>query len=376
MVKIRVLLACEASTADSKTSVRNVKRFQVLPNGPIYKIPTEFQLINFHPELTKIPTIARGLQQLTKRGAVRNLNVTLDEETTLIYFDEEENPQFKDMYLEEYVAPTTPIPSVPAPAGPISIEKKAPRSIAKDFVLEKFTGKSQNAASWIAQFESECIRCELTTDAYAEMLRLFLEGQLTTDWFHITLKDYGLALRWGEWKEKFLEDFSNKGWSDVVYAFNYSYSKGSLAEYALKKLRLLLECDPSLKPISRINLIVTGLPDRVRNRLDRQELESTSDLVSALKSLEYLAAYAYKSSKPLSRTSEPAPKNPEKPEKFCQGCLKSGRIYRNHTDVNCGFNPINKGKRSENPNTAKPVKVANNTQLEEVINDNIPEPKN
>jgi hypothetical protein len=94
------------------------------------------------------------------------------------------------------------------------------------------------------------------------------------------------------------------------------YLKGSLAEYTLKKLRLLLESNPSLQPILRINLIVTGLPDRVRNRLDRQELESTSDLVLALKGLEHLAAHAYKLPKPFLSTSEPAPKTPEKSSKL------------------------------------------------------------
>lgn len=363
MVKIRVFLAFEASS-DPKTSVRNVKQFKILPDGPIYLIPTKFQLITFHPELAKIPTISRGLQQLTKRGMTQNLNVTLDENIKPIYFDEEDNPQFRETYLEEH----TPLP-VPVS----STAKTAPRTIAKDFVLEKFTGKSQNATSWIAQFESECIRCELKTDAYAETLRLFLEGQFVTDWFQITIKDYGFTLSWEEWKEKFIEDFSNKGWSDVTYAFNYSYLKGSLAEYALKKLRLLLECDPSLQQISRINLIVTRLPDRVRNRLNREDLESTSDLISALQGLEHLVTYTYK---PTKRTSEPSPKTNEKSEKFCQGCFKNGRTYHNHTDADCGFNPINKGKRFENPNTAKLVKVANNTQLEEVINNNIPQPKN
>ncbi len=46
-------------------------------------------------------------------------------------------------------------------------------------VIEKFSGKTQTAATWIAMFERECRRININQNQYPEVLRLFMDGSGT-----------------------------------------------------------------------------------------------------------------------------------------------------------------------------------------------------
>ena len=369
--------------SDPKSNVRNVKRMQVLSENATYEFPPDLQAVSHHSDLGRLPAVARLLPQMTRRGMTRNLLVSLEDDVLSQYFDDQENPCFCGIYLEE-IPPVTKPPPTPSPTPQsfsiVNEPRPVPaRTLAKDFVLEKFTGKSQNAASWIAQFESECARLEMKINQYPETLRLFLDGSAVSDWFQINLKLIGLNTAWADWKEKFIEDFSEKGWSSIMHAYTYTYSKGPLVDFALKKLRLLIDADPALPSSCRINLIVISLPERVRNRIDRMEVETQSDLIAILQSLEHLATTFTRFSKPNSRTppslsdTPSKPEKPEKFEKFCNGCYKRSRPYSNHSDSDCRYNPANKTKANDKD---KPIKVANNIQLENALNEVVPDIKN
>lgn len=372
-MKVRFTIAVVAA-ADPKTNIRIVSRMQRVGQDVAYIFPPDLQPTAVHSDLISMPIITKALAQLKHRGCYRTLTVTLSDKIIEKYFDTEENPCFNDIYLEEY-SPTIH----PATSQQTDIKKVTPRSLSKDMVLEKFSGKSQNVFSWLTQFEAECVRLNVQQNQYPEVLRLFLEGLAVNDWFQIQLKTIGLTATWTEWKNRFADDFAPKGWSNIIFAFNYKYTKGSLSDYALKKLRLLLEADPSLTAISRINLVVIGLPDRVRNRIERAEVETQSDLIAKLQSLEFLSVSYSKPSSNNPQTSQlstPSDVSTSKTDKFCTGCRKAGRTYRNHVDAECGFNSANKGKRLESSYIPRPIKVSNNIELEEVLNNNMPDPKN
>lgn len=156
--------------------------------------------------------------------------------------------------------------------------------IDRKFVLEKFSGKiGQNAKFWLEDFEKECIRFNIHNDEEKiTCLRLFLEGS-SEDWY--TSNKYKLGLKnWNLWSKTFLQTFSNKGWSNIRYAYSFKYMEnfGSMLDYALKKERLLLECERTMTDESRISHIVVGLPVHIQNRLDKENIETTEDLMNEI----------------------------------------------------------------------------------------------
>jgi len=254
-----------------------------------YLFPDALQLPNIHAELIKLPIIAKGLSQLKVRGKIRELNVSLPEEIAQVYFDEEGNAYFKETFLDVAAV----VPPVVSPSADSA--RSTPRSLAKDIVLEKFVGKNQNPEPWLKQFESECLRLGVPQNRYTETFRLFLESNSALDWFAIQLDSLGLDAQWSVWRAQFVEDFSPKGWSGIISAYSYRYIGGSLIDFALKKFRLLIDADSELTESSRINLVVLGLPENVRNKLDKRNVISQSDFISELQSLEYLVTQSSKS---------------------------------------------------------------------------------
>ena len=111
-------------------------------------------------------------------------------------------------------------------------------------------------------------------------LRLFLEGR-ATDWYQANR----IKLPQGDWSElsaSFVKVFSEKGWSKIRYAYDCRYLTGSLIEHALKKECLLLEVESKMSLVSRTNLIVLGLPWHVQDKLDRESITDTDDLINKL----------------------------------------------------------------------------------------------
>ena len=92
---------------------------------------------------------------------------------------------------------------------------------------------------------------------------------------------------WSRWSKSFLRVFSKIGWSKVRYAFAFKYLSGTLLDYALKKERLILEIERKMTEASRINLIVMGLPVDIQDKLNREEITNTDELMRNLRKLEH-----------------------------------------------------------------------------------------
>lgn len=159
-------------------------------------------------------------------------------------------------------------------------------------VCTEFSGKKQNATVWLDIFQKEATRLTLPEYRFLEALRLFLEGP-ASDWHKICYRTVGLEGTWESWKTSFLENFDNKGWSEIVCAYSFSYLAGSFTDYDLKNIKLLLNVEPSLPEIVRINLVVVGLPANVRDRLDRSDIKNHGDLMAALGVLESMKAWYF-----------------------------------------------------------------------------------
>lgn len=77
---------------------------------------------------------------------------------------------------------------------------------------------------------------------------------------------------------------------------------GSLLDYALKKEKLLLQTEPTMSDRSRINHIVVGLPFYIQDRLDKEEIQTTEQLMNQLR--RYTQAYPKKKGDEIKSSSD------------------------------------------------------------------------
>lgn len=262
-----------------------------------FVFPMSQQTEHHHQELFKLPLIKNAVKSMTKIGHYRNLNISLNDELTKIYLDEECNFVFKDIYLEEDEIPrkieksNTENMSQSSLLEILNVLKDRDTSefkltdMEKKFAIEKFNGK-QKAVNWLEVFEHECKRFKITTNEQKiKCLKLFLKDS-AEEWYQSTMMKLP-DNEWSKWSESFLAVFCDKGWSKVRYAYSFKYMSGSLIDYALKKERMILEVEKKMTDTSRINLIVVGLPLDIQDKLDREEISSTDELMNKLGRYEY-----------------------------------------------------------------------------------------
>lgn len=232
--------------------------------------------------------------------------------------------------------------------------------LAKEFTIEKFDGKISNADQWMTTFEKECERFNVTkSDKKIEILKSFTEkGAL--DWYSCTLLKLTIEAEWKNWKESFCNTFASKGWTPIRYAMVFKYQTGSLLEYSIKKEKLLLQIRKTIDDGTLIDLIATGLPNYVSDRIDREKPKKTEDLHNEIGKLEHL-------NKKNFEINKNKPINKGKNEKtHCKLCNEKGKGTRFHPEAECWFkNQENKGNK---------IKQVNNLALEVELSED--DPKN
>ncbi len=162
-VRAKFLIAAEASV-DSKMTVVRLKRIQVSSEAEIYSFPNNAQTPKDHQKLFETAIMKNDVKSLKTRGQFRNLNVTLSEELAALYFDSEGNVQFNGEYLDQ-ITDQKQINPVTLSSEVIERKTKSLHSITKDFVLDKFSGKNQNAKLWLETFIRECVRMEVLSNS-------------------------------------------------------------------------------------------------------------------------------------------------------------------------------------------------------------------
>ncbi len=283
-MRVRFTFATEASTSDPKSTVISVKRMQIEDDDDCFAFPPHLEAASAHSELFALPTIKRVKKSLDKRHMVTKVWITLTSDIAKLYLDSDTNPVFNDTILQaapqfELTSFVTKQPVTPAE------DSKPLVTILKDAVLEKFGSTPTDASSWLDQFELECSRLKVPENRYWEAICLFLTEGTAMDWFKaakIELK----SKPWDQWQVSFLDAFAQKGWASARDAIRLRYDGGSLADYALKKVNLLVSFNPKMDELTKIALIVIGLPYAVQERIDRSEIESVSKLLSKLNSFE------------------------------------------------------------------------------------------
>lgn len=357
-------------SADGKSNIICITSIATT-TGQIFRIPIEFQPANLHPEITNTPNYGKVKKSLSKRHQTRRVWIALTDVISKIYLDDEGNVQFNDIYLEELQekkeAELTPAAGADQTLSKLLeklLEQKGKTldlgKIAKEFVIDRFTGKNSNACQWMKDFNKECDRFQLVDDKEKiEILKNFLDCP-GMDWYSCMLIKNTVESDWNKWEKSFCETFANKGWSPSRYALAFRYRQGSLLDYALKKEKLLLEVRKSIDTGSLIDLIAFGLPNYVTDKIDREVLRSTEDLYNEIGKLEHLVAKNKDESKYIKSESKIKKYEEKQP---CQICVKERKGKRFHSEESCWF-------KENRPRTG--VRTVNNSELEVELNEKNP----
>lgn len=288
-----VHIVVKPTTTDER--VRCLEWIKFTEDDNAFRFPLRAQMEEYHKDLFNLAIVKNSVKNMDRPGQFRNLKLILKEPLRGKYIDEVENFYFGECFLEEIDIKKTEDTKKKSAASQLEdiLAKLNGQSkelkwseIERKFSIGKFSGK-QNASEWLKNFLTECSRHKVDDDEKKiKCLKLFLEeGAL--EWYKsnaIKLEDEP----WKVWSESFLKVFADKGWLKVRQAYSYKYLAGSVIDYALKKERMILEIESHATDTSRINQIVVGLPFHIQDKLDREEIQTTDDLMNKLRQYEYI----------------------------------------------------------------------------------------
>lgn len=103
MVRVNILVVCDSvKRGVPKISVKTIKN---LEENKVYVFSKEHQNAENHNELFSILSITRAVKVLDNNGDFREMMVTLPEDISVLYLNEEQNFVFQD-YLLAVISPT------------------------------------------------------------------------------------------------------------------------------------------------------------------------------------------------------------------------------------------------------------------------------
>ncbi|KAF5299776.1 hypothetical protein FQA39_LY11446 [Lamprigera yunnana] len=94
----------------------------------------------------------------------------------------------------------------------------------------------------------------------------FVSENNAIEWYSSTLWKLTLAAQWADWRDSFLETYSDKSWRTVYFAYTFKFVSGSLLDSALKKEKLSLETEPLMSDTSHINHIAVNNQEEQKTR--------------------------------------------------------------------------------------------------------------
>lgn len=194
-------LVCRPDPNDKKTNITLVTSIKREGSTDTFIFPIDLQPLRMHKELTKSLTIAVVSRNLTQRHKYGNIALTATKELLDAYYDQDGNARFGHDYLEGLTS--SQITETQAEAGDQNTKHRSLQSVTKDAVIVNFNGSKPNATTWIANFERECDRLQITPQNRYVALRLFLEG-IACEWYRTTYTLIGTATR-AEWKLTFCD---------------------------------------------------------------------------------------------------------------------------------------------------------------------------
>jgi hypothetical protein len=278
-------LVCGVDPTDTRNNCQLVYSIKTEGDKTIFVFPKELQPIRNHPLLYSFPAIISAVGCIKQRNKYRNVTVAPSKELYDLYFDEVGNARFHNIILEDEQSFNLSLEEddeselVAAPA-----QQKSLQSVTKDAVINHFDGVKSNPNKWIYEFEMECNRLQIAERNRCVAMRLFMDD-LAKEWYSATYKTIGIST-WAEWKKTFIDDFGTKSFNENIYAVNYRFLGGSLSQYVIHKRSLLADVDIELNEDVKILLIIAGMPDNIRAKLEKNKIKRMSDLMAKINEMD------------------------------------------------------------------------------------------
>lgn len=345
-MKLRFTFKAVASPKDSRTTIIAITSIATEQGGE-YAIPEELMYADIHEQIINMENFKKVRESLGRRHEELKIWITMTKDLEKVYLDEEGNVQFKGKYLKEIaqgkVEEHTALAEILKKLVEKSEKKEEERNlkhIIDKFALGKFNYKTSNVTQWIDTFEKECEKFQIEKDkTKIELLRIFLDGTCQ-DWYTSTVIKGEHENDWHGWKQELIGTFANKGWSSRTYAHYFRYKEGSLVQYAIKKERLLLEINKNMDADTMIDRIAFGLPEFIREKIDREKIKDTRDLVNELQRLEGIT----EKKKIFKKEGKSEHKFGSEEKKPCKKCEEMNKGVRYHPEEKCWFKQEKKEK--------------------------------
>jgi len=363
-IKVRFTIRAEPSPSDNKTTVPHLK-------PTIYKFPDKYKNLRHHELLMATPAAAAAKKDLTPRWTKRIFKITLPEDIAKLYVDQDGNAIFMGTMLDVYedslssssMSVSAPNPTMSANNTSTETKPRSLASITKDMVITKFGSKNRpNAEAWIAKFEKECRRVEVTQDRFWEVIRLFVEDG-AEKWYETTASQTD-STSWEFWKNSFMENFGQRSLSTAKQAFTYRYVSGSLSDYVQTKQNLLANFNPYMHETDKIAHIALGLPPYLQDRINLADANTLGKLLTTINSFNNPNPRSISTLNSNNSTSQAASSNTFaslRPRNPCAYCQKK-RFERFHLEKEC-FTKFRDNQRKSNvTNDLTPTKMNNVTK--------------
>ncbi|KAI4476434.1 hypothetical protein M0804_013604 [Polistes exclamans] len=301
-----------------------------------YVIPNECIYTEFHEELMNIDKVKKAKEALKKRHDELKIWIPLTEELKKIYSDEEGDLCFRGDYLVKVIQEQTEKHSHLEKI----LEKFVENSERKEkeinlkriidiFILEKFNFKTSYVKQWLDSFEKEFEKMNIEKDkTKIELFRSVIDGTCN-DWYTSTILKGGCENDWSGLKQELVGMWANKGWGTRTYAHFFRYKEGSLVQYAIKKERLLLEINRNMDSDTVIDRIAIGLPESIRENIDRDELKNIKDLIYKLQKLKRTV----EKQSILQKEAKQEYRFRNEDRKPCKVCREIGKLIDNNKSV-------------------------------------------
>lgn len=336
MERIRLDFEVVSSPKESKTNVIMIKTITT-DDGMRYDLTSEFGGMENHEAIRKTKTWEKVKISLKKRHDKLNVWFLMTQELEEFYLDEAGNFEVSGQILNGRKEQEQSELGEKSDRG----EGRNLKNISDKFIIEKFTSKDSNAKQWLETFEKECSRFEIKQDGEKiDVLRLFLDRSVQ-NWYNSMMIREEDEKIWVIWRRKFIDTFGSRGWQSRAYAHNYKFIEGSLLDYAIKKERLLLEINRHMDMDTLIDRIGFGLPENIRERINRDELKETADLFNEVRKYE---GKIEKGNNYKAKESKVDFKRKNEEKKPCRHCEKLNKGIRYHPEEKCWFKINEYGK--------------------------------
>ena len=212
-----------------------------------------------------------------------------------------------------------------------------------------------NAENWIEELENQFDTYSVhELERKLSILKKFLSDN-ALDWYATNLQRLKDST-WMDWKTSFIQIYGKGSWDKSNKAIEFKYIGGSLVDYGVKKRRLLIEDDPTIKDSTICRLIMFGVPKHVLSLVAFDKADSSDSLLAELSKLNETTNSATKKTQARKKADSP-----------CKNCKQLFNRNHHHSEDDCFFK--NDKRLRAAPNKAPESRIRkfeNNLTIEEL----------